>query len=458
MFSKIHVFSRAPNTGASKNNQPFFQEQCRPPGWLSLWSLERVWSLGMVGCWVTQLKLDTLIHGQVWFFSMRYVYFNKVTWIFWFMWNFLDTYGSFSMVGFHVCSWGGQLPRCCWASLEAKLRSFLERFSLLCRRMLCTNLGNRTRCLLTNVRHGSWKWEDWGEAFFTLCIVKHLLHGLDVWMFGFPSNSGHWQGGFLKQGILFRTGWALMFGVSGVRIYLYTYLYVLLYIYYIYIILYFNIHNPCAPDSLRNLFVSSRVWRPWPKQAMKVIGSPPPRRTFAFSATLCRSRPTWICGMVRCDFSGTLEVDQKFITADGEMLVQGLRECRCVRAAQLRVLWSWSCSLFSLLFLIIAVVVASRINTTTRFDHHANITDTYCCMIMPAWSVKYLLCQSPWPRNRWRVVSAAWTTTDGNMFGVHYSNSKTHCGMAHTQRGLMPSTQPGHFIISRWHSHPDLFF
>lgn len=78
---------------------------------------------------------------------------------------------------------------------------------------------------------------------------------------------------------------------------------------------------------------------------MKVIGSPPPRRTFAFSATLCRSRPTWICGMVRCEtFRGTLELDQKFSTADGEMLVQGLRECRCVRAAQLRVLWSWSCS------------------------------------------------------------------------------------------------------------------
>ena len=122
-------------------------------------------------------------------------------------------------------------------------------------------------------------------------------------------------------------------------IFIYIFICSVIYIYYIYI-LYFNIHNPCAPDSLRNLFVSSRVWRPWPKQAMKVIGSPPPRRTFAFSATLCRSRPTWICGMVRCDFSGTLEVDQKFITADGEMLVQGLRECRCVRAAQLRVLWS----------------------------------------------------------------------------------------------------------------------
>ena len=77
----------------------------------------------------------------------------------------------------------------------------------------------------------------------------------------------------------------------------------------------------------------------------QVIGSPPPRRTFAFSATLCRSRPTWICGMVRCDFSGDSGGGPKIQHSRWwDAGFSGLRECRCVRAAQLRVLWSWSCS------------------------------------------------------------------------------------------------------------------
>ena len=122
LFSNGEGVKDAAGKTQQPTNQPFFS------GAVSSTWLVKPLELGACvvsrdGCWVTQLKLDTLIHGQVWFFSMRYFYFNKVIMDF-LMYVALVGYlnGSFSMVGFHVCSWGGQLPRCCWARLEAKLR------------------------------------------------------------------------------------------------------------------------------------------------------------------------------------------------------------------------------------------------------------------------------------------------------------------------------------------------
>ncbi len=181
----------------------------------------------MVGCLVVWLKskesrsLLTLSWSS--FFSMHF--FFQTTWIY-AMWHFWIPL-AVSMVVYHVeftrwptsemllgqfgslaswDSWDVASCACCdsWDSHVVQLGEQEPMSPYQCEAMA-----------FSGVEAGNW--EDW--SIFHLCIVKHhSMHGLGVFCSRVPCNSGHWQGGFLKQGILFRTGWALMFGVSGVRL------------------------------------------------------------------------------------------------------------------------------------------------------------------------------------------------------------------------------------------------
>lgn len=246
-----------------KNNQPFFQEQCRPPGWLSLWSLERVWSLGMVGCWVQRFlksKETRSWNLTLWFmvkfdpsacnifiltkwpgFMIYVALLQNLMAVFpWLVSMFVHEVANFRDAA-------GPVWKPSWDN-------FLRGFSCCADALSCCEptwgTGPDVSLPMWGMEAGNGKM---GGAFFT-CIVKHLLHGLDV-----SGREVSWsRASFSAQAEL----WCLVF--LGVRLWLSpcnccesqgwgNWIYDMYMYMFVYIYVYMNIHNPCAPDSLRNL-------------------------------------------------------------------------------------------------------------------------------------------------------------------------------------------------------------